>query len=107
MPSINSVKKGDQFEMKVFQILKQLLENDELFLPGKRSKIFQRKKYYSKIREDDIEFDIAIETYINDSDKYSLLTVIECKDYSKTVPVNDIEEFAHKLSGVGTHNIKG
>ena len=107
MENINTVEKGNAFEMRVYEIVKDLLENEELIVSPKRSKIFQKKGYYSESRKSLIIFDITIETYIGDSPKYSTLIVIECKDYSSAVPVNDIEEFDSKLNQIGEHNTKG
>lgn len=51
--------------------------------------------------------DISIETYLNDSQNYTLLTIIECKNYDEKVPVDDVEEFDSKLRQIAEHNIKG
>jgi hypothetical protein len=105
--SVSSVEKGNTFEIRVFSILSQLLIDDKLFVSGKRSKIFQKKGYYSEARKKNIITDISIETYIDDADRWSLLTIIECKDYNISVPVNDIEEFKSKLDQIGDKNTKG
>jgi Zn-dependent peptidase ImmA (M78 family) len=84
-----------------------LLETDEFYVSGKKSKIFRKKAYYSEKRKSEIIFDIAIETYLNNSSNYSLLTLIECKNYQYPVPVNDIEEFDSKIRQISEHNTKG
>lgn len=103
----SSTQKGDSFEKSVYDVFKLLLENDEFYVPGKRSKIFRKKKYYSEARKSDIKFDVTIETYLNNSDKYSLLTIIECKNLNRPVSVDDVEEFDSKISQIGEHNTKG
>jgi len=103
---INTTAKGDHFENRVYTILQKLLTDEALFLPGKHSKILRKKAYYSKDREAEIVFDISIETYLPGATDYSLLTLIECKHYNTSVPVNDIEEFAAKVNQVGQHNTK-
>ncbi len=108
----SSVEKGDIFEKEVFDMFKKLLDNDESFLNSKYSKIYWKKQYYSDIRKDTIEVDISIETFQKETfqketSPYSLLTIIECKNYNKGVPVNDIEEFDSKLKQIGEHNTKG
>lgn len=40
---INTIVKGDAFEDKVYEIFKQLLENDQLPVSSRRSSIFRRK----------------------------------------------------------------
>ncbi len=107
MKQLSTVAKGDFFEEQVFNLLKELLENGKLGLDAKFSRIFWKKPYYSEARKKDIVFDIAIETYIADSEKYSWLTIVECKNYNHSVPVDDIEEFDSKLSQIGEHNTKG
>ncbi|MEJ7684439.1 MAG: hypothetical protein WKG06_42655 [Segetibacter sp.] len=62
----------------------------------KTSKVFKKKAYYSSKREKDIIFDVTIETTLPNADKYSILTIIECKNLNKKVTVDDIEEFGSK-----------
>ena len=50
--------------------------------------------------------DTSIETSIPGADDYSLLTIVECKDYSHRVPVDDIEEFHSKIQQIAGDNIK-
>ena len=45
---INTTKKGDLFEKQIFEIIKNLLDNEEFFVSGKRSKIYWKKSYISK-----------------------------------------------------------
>lgn len=105
--SNSTYSRGDLFEIKTYELLKTLLSNDDFFVSGKRSKIFRKKGYYSEDRKSKIIFDIAIETYLNNSHAYSLLTLIECKNYKSPVPVNDLEEFDSKISQISEHNTKG
>jgi Zn-dependent peptidase ImmA (M78 family) len=107
MSNINTTKKGDKFEKRVYELIKRLLENDEFFLNSKKSKIFWKKGYYSEARKKDIIFDISIETYLDNASTYSTLTIIECKNYTGSVPAADVEEFDSKLSQIGEHNTKG
>lgn len=104
---MNTTLKGDIFEKRVFDLLKELLENDEFYLSRKHSEIFSKKGYPSERRKSDIIFDITIESYIPNAEKYSHLTVFECKDLNKNVSVDDIEEFESKLRQVGEHDTKG
>ncbi len=104
---MNTTKKGDKLEDRVFLILKDLLSNDDFFVNEKNSRIYKRKGYYSKEREADIITDISIETYMPGAENYSMLTIIECKNLNHKVPVDDIEEFESKLRQIGEHNTKG
>jgi Zn-dependent peptidase ImmA (M78 family) len=108
MKKISTFEKGFDFEEKVFLIIRELLDNDDFFVNGKRSYIYRGKKYYSEDRKDYIVVDISIETFLEKADKYSMLTIIECKNYkNKGIPVDDIEEFDSKLNQLGEHNTKG
>lgn len=51
-------------------------------------------------------FDVSIECYLPGQSQYSLLFLIECKDYKNPVPVDDIEEFYTKTQQVGSANSK-
>jgi len=104
---MNTSKKGDKYENIVFEIFKDLLENEELFINGKKSKIYQKKKYPSIKTNTEVETDISIETYLEGAKEYSLLTIIECKNYNSTIPVNDIRELSSILNEIGEHNTKG
>lgn len=103
----NTTEKGNRFEEKVFDLFTALLSSGDYYLSSKHSKIFRKKGYYSEARKGNIIVDISIESYVGDSENYSFLTVIECKDYSKKIPVDDIEEFSSKLNQIGQHNTKG
>nr|VFJ64957.1 MAG: Restriction endonuclease [Candidatus Kentron sp. FW] len=70
-------------------------------------KIFPKKGYYSKDREKDIIFDISIEATLPGQDRYSFVFLIECKNYSHRVPVDDVEEFFAKIQQVSGANAKG
>jgi Zn-dependent peptidase ImmA (M78 family) len=107
MNNINTSKKGDDFERQVYDLLKELLENDELFMNGKKSKIFWKKPYYSNRTNSNVVVDISIETYLNGAEQYSSLTVIECKNYKSKIVLNDIREFSSVLNEIGEHNTKG
>lgn len=107
MEKLNSTQKGDLLEKKTYDHIKELLKNEEFFLSGKNSEIFPKKAYYSEKRKGNIIFDIAIETYLPNSKTFSILTLIECKNLNRTVSVDDIEEFSHKISQIGVHNTKG
>jgi len=104
---MNPKKKGDKLEDKVYDLLKELLNNDEYYLNRKQSQIFKKKQYYSNDRKSDIELDVTIESYLPNTEEYSTLHVFECKNLNKNVSPDDIEEFDSKLNQIGKHNTKG
>ena len=105
--SINTVAKGDAFEEIVYTHIKQLLDADNFIVPGKRSYIYRKKGYYSESRKDNIIVDISIETILPEANTYSILTIIECKDYKSKVSIDNLEEFVCKIDQMAGKNTKG
>lgn len=103
---MNTVKKGDKFEDKVFEILSKMLAKGKLGLQPDSSKIFQKKKYYSRDRDSYITTDISIEVTFQGAPQPSMILVVECKDYGSPIPVDDIEEFNSKVIQFTGLNIK-
>lgn len=101
--NVSTYLKGDILEEKTFEILKELLEDERFYVSGKGSKIYRKKNYFSNDRQANIVFDLAIETFMPGSEEYSLLTLIECKNYANSVQVNDVESFSDKIHQVGGH----
>ncbi len=99
--------KGDVFEREVFDAVKAALEDEEFGLDPKLVKIYSKKGYWSKDRESNIVTDISMELWLPNATKYSLLLVFECKDYGRSVPVDDLEEFKAKLDQIAGKNVKG
>jgi hypothetical protein len=104
---MTSVSKGNAFEDRVFNAISNELKSDGLGVSPRLAKSFKKKGYYSRDRETDIVVDIAIEVWLPNADQWSLLWVCECKDYTGTVPVNDVEEFKAKLDQIAGVNKKG
>jgi hypothetical protein len=103
---MNSTARGDEFEDMVFTKLREALEKGELGLIPECCKMFRKKGYHSPDRGGPIEFDISIELFRPGAEKPSLLWLWECKDYSGTVPVGDVEEFWAKVQQVAGLNVK-
>lgn len=104
---MNSVKRGDLFEDKCFDVINTALHKGELGIIPEYCQIFQKKKYYSSNREDHIIFDLSIEVTLPGSKKPTLVYIIECKDLNHNIPVDDVEEFQSKLSGIKGFQTKG
>ena len=103
---MNAVQKGNDLEEKIFKLLKREISRGNFFAHKDNCKIFLKKGYYSRDREKDIIFDIAIEVYLPGQTTYSLLILVECKNYEKSVPVDDAEEFYQKVQQVAGANGK-
>jgi hypothetical protein len=105
--AMSTTAKGDAFEKLVFTAIKRELENGRLGLSPSACQIYRKKGYYSKERDADIIVDISIEITRPGATTFSMLWVCECKDYSGSVPVNDVEEFNDKLRQIGGKSVKG
>lgn len=106
MTKLNTTKKGDIFENEVFIFFENEINANRFYAKKECCKIFAKKGYYSKDRLKDIIFDISIEIYLANQDKYSMLILIECKNYNHKVPVDDIEEFYQKVEQISGGNTK-
>ena len=107
MTKKSSTQKGNELESLVYEAIKRLVENGEFFNNDKHSKINRKKSYLSKTKKSSISTDISIETFLHDSTNYSTLTVIECKNHTKNVLIEDIQKFESKLNRIGEQNIQG
>ena len=105
---MSTVKKGNDFEEYSKKLIISAIEKGDLQIPGYEEKIYSKKGYYSEKRKKDIIFDLAIEIWSPNANKFQLIYLIECKDYSnKPIPVDDLEEFDSKINQVAPRNSKG
>ncbi len=104
---MNSVEKGDKFEDQIYLLFDAEISSGRFFAKKENCKIHARKGYYSHDRKKEIVFDISIEIYLPGNDDYSILILIECKNYNNPVPVDDVEEFHSKIQQVAGANVKG
>lgn len=103
---MSTTKKGDELELAIFDHFKTLIETNRFYAFKECCRIFHRKGYYSKDRETDIIFDVSIEITMPGATEYSLLVLIECKNYASSVEPGDVEEFFTKVKQVGPANTK-
>lgn len=104
---MNSVAKGDLFEEKCYSIISSALHKGELGVIPNICKIFKKKKYFSVKRNSEIIFDLTIEVQPQGANKPTLVYIIECKNLGNKVPVDDVEEFESKISGLHGFQVKG
>ena len=107
MKPTTTTQKGDFLEDRIFALFANEIENDRFWAKRDCCKVFRKKGYFSKDRQANIVFDISIEIYLPGAVEYSVLVVIECKNYEASVPVDDIEEFFAKLQQISGANAKG
>ncbi len=105
---MNTVKVGDKFEDKSYHLIEKAIENDELGISQSSARVIRKPTYYSARREKNIIFDLSIEIWPKNAERYSFVFLIECKSSnSKKVPVDDVEEFWAKVDQVAGKNVKG
>ncbi|NDV84196.1 ImmA/IrrE family metallo-endopeptidase [Bacteroides sp. 51] len=107
MGRLSTKQKGDKLEEEVYSLLQGLLASDDYLANSKFCQIFKQKAYYSKDRDSNIIVDVSIEVTYPDANHYSVLHVYECKNYKGKVSIDNIEEFASKLSQIAGYNVKG
>lgn len=105
--SMSSLEKGNEFEDRAFEAIASELRNQRLPISPRLAKLFRGKAYYSRDRQSSIRVDISIEMFLPDKEKPSLIWIFECKDYSRSIPVDDLEEFHAKIQQIGEDNTKG
>ena len=104
---MNTVSRGNQFEDRVFSALRKEVNAERLGLLPRQCVLFQKKGYFSRDRNSNVIVDISIEVTIPGATNWSLLWVCECKDYSGSIPVDNVEEFKAKLDQIAGKNVKG
>ncbi len=95
------------FEDRVYALLSKDISDGRFWAKSECCQIFRRKGYFSKDRSSEIIFDVSVEIRLPDQQTFSILVLVECKDYSSPVPVDDIEEFWAKIQQVAGANVKG
>lgn len=98
---MDTTAKGDELEVAIFEIIREKIESDRFFARSECCTVYRQKAYFSKDRGADIVFDVAIEIRNPGESEFSILYLIECKNYSRPVPIGDIESFFAKVNQVG------
>ena len=102
---MSSVAIGDSLELAIQSLFQEQIDAG-LFFSKECCKVFRKKGYYSKDRGANIVFDVSIEMYLPGAAEYSMLWLIECKKLSRSVSVDDAEEFFAKVQQVAGANGK-
>jgi Zn-dependent peptidase ImmA (M78 family) len=103
---MDTITKGNKLEDQVYDFFSEEISEERFFAKSECCRIYKKKGYYSKDREKNIIFDISIEVALPGQSTYSLLVLIECKNYDHRVPVDDVEEFFAKCEQISPSNIK-
>jgi len=98
--------RGQRYEKFVYEAIAAELAYKRLGLIPEYCRIFAGKGYYSRDRKAKIRTDISIELTLPGQSEWSLLVVIECKEYSGPVKVDELEEFYAKIRQIVGANVK-
>lgn len=104
--AMSTTDKGNELEDSIYDLFSRMIDEGRFFARRECCQIFKKKRYYSEARKAEIEFDVAIEMTLPGESTPSLRYLIECKNYSGTVPVGDVEEFLMKVEQVAQANSK-
>lgn len=94
--TVSTVEKGNRFEKRSLEIIRRAVDEGSLGITD-YIKILEKPSYYSDDRKSYITFDLSIEVWPPNAKRFVLVYLIECKDYSKPIPVDDLEEFYGKV----------
>jgi Zn-dependent peptidase ImmA (M78 family) len=106
MAAMSSASLGLDLEKRVFTFLEEEVATNRFFVRPECCALFHKRAYYSRDRQANIVFDIAIELSLPGSLEPSMLCLIECKNYNHPVPVDDVEEFFAKVQQVAAARAK-
>ena len=103
---MNTSRVGNVLEKRIHDLFQAEIDADRFWAKKSNCKVFWKKGYHSKDRNTEIVFDVSIEIFLPGSKDYSSLVLIECKNYTHSVPVDDAEEFFAKVQQVAAANAK-
>lgn len=101
------MSKGTLYENEVANAVEAELAQGNYGLDPSLAVVRRKPAYFSRDRNKDIVFDVSIELSRRGGITPYWIWVWECKNYSHTVPVDDVEEFHAKLSQIGADRTKG
>lgn len=99
--------KGTQYEIQVTEWVEAQLAAGNYGIIPSLATVRRKPSYFSRDRNKDIVFDVSIEVRREGALEPYMIWVWECKNYTNSVPVDDLEEFHAKLSQIGADRTKG
>ncbi len=85
-------KTSDNYELLTQQVIASLV--------GAGVDVHHQRSYTGRISQRKIEVDVSFNYDVAGAD---LLFLVECKCYTRSVPVDDVEEFHSKIDDIGAH----
>ena len=106
MSQTSTTKRGDALEHRIYAYFEAEIAAGRFFAKADCCKLRHKPKYFSRDRGSEITFDVSIEIYMPGAADYSAVFLIECKNYTHAVPVDDAEEFYTKVQQVAAAKAK-
>ncbi|MET4104931.1 ImmA/IrrE family metallo-endopeptidase [Hymenobacter sp. UYP22] len=103
---MNTTAKGDAFEERALRIVETMIEEKRISVMADAYTIKKKTPYYSHARKGNIIFDLTVEVQPPGADRYSLIYIIECKDYKTPISIDRLEAFSKKIEQVAPRNSK-
>jgi Zn-dependent peptidase ImmA (M78 family) len=94
------VCKGTEYENLAYEYFSKLIKEKYFGFSEEQCKLTKQKPFYSKDREKNIFFDLVFETFLPHQQDPFTIHIIECKNYTNKVKIDDIEEFASKIDQI-------
>jgi len=104
---MDTKKVGDEFERRGLEIITRVIGEEQLGHTAKFLKVIPQAAYYSPKRKKNVVFDMVIEVWPPGATRYTIIYIIECKNYQKRVPVKEIKSFLFDVHEIGFANAKG
>lgn len=104
---MNTTKKGDILEDKSIGIIEKILDDGLIGVMKQYARVYTKKKYPSNLRDSgDVEFDLTIEIWPPNADRYSMIYFIECKNYKSRVSIDKVKKFYADIQETSGVNAK-
>lgn len=103
---MNTTAKGDAFEERALRVIETMIDEKRIAVMADAYTIKTKEPYYSYARKGNIIFDLTIEVQPPGADKYSIIYIIECKDYKTPISIDRLEAFSKKIEQVAPRNSK-
>lgn len=107
---MNTTDKGNELEDQLYDYLYDQINQSELVFgiyPASLCQLHKKKKFYCKLRERDVEFDVVIEVRRNTASAPHVVVVFECKNHAKPIKERDVTDFSSKVGDIFGHGAKG
>jgi Zn-dependent peptidase ImmA (M78 family) len=106
MSQTSTTKRGDALEKDIYDFFELEIKADRFIAKADCCKLRRKPKYFSRDRGSEITFDVSIEIYLPGAEDFTMVVLIECKNYTHSVPVDDVEEFFSKVQQVAAAKSK-